>query len=104
MSDSIRDGSKQDRDGGSAFPYQRDVTLYDPANPAAPAQTIRGCWTGGMTLRDYLAVMVMQGMLGEQDSPSFAGQTEPQPSVRWNDKLAEFAYSIADAMLHERAK
>lgn len=72
--------------GGFAFPtagkYARDgeVELSEPDYP-------------GMTLRDYFAAKAMQGML----SCSIQRQSD-------TEMFARDAYTIADAMLKERAK
>jgi hypothetical protein len=64
-------------DGGSAFPFKGEQ------------------WTEhGMTLRDWLAGMVMQGL--------YAGR--PQMALIHPIADAELAYSIADAMIAARAK
>lgn len=62
--------------GGPAFPSQSIGPDFPPG------------W-GGMTLRDYFAAKAMQGMLA-------AGEGVP------SEKLAKWAYDVADAMLAER--
>lgn len=47
--------------------------------------------TGGMTLRDYFAAQAMQGICASGPSISFT-----------NDRIAEEAYAMADAMLRAR--
>lgn len=64
-------------DGGWAFPM---------------ADTDKTYGTNGMSLRDYFAAMVMQGVLAG-DMP-----------FKNNNHLAEIAYAAADAMLRERAR
>jgi hypothetical protein len=44
-----------------------------------------------MTLRDYFAAKALQGMLAENGGGALA-----------NDKLADYAYNIADEMLRAR--
>jgi hypothetical protein len=63
--------------GGPAFPYQLDQT---------------GCFSYGMTLRDYFAGQALIG-LGESIN-MFSNRSV----------AAEAAFSIADAMLSERDK
>ena len=60
--------------GGPAFPSQREHTTKE-----------------GMTLRDYFAAKALQGMLAENGGGALA-----------NDKLADYAYNIADEMLKAR--
>ena len=60
--------------GGPAFPSQREHTTKE-----------------GMTLRDYFAAKALQGMLAENGGGALA-----------NDKLADYAYNIADEMLRAR--
>jgi hypothetical protein len=62
--------------GGSAFPYTE-------ANGANSGDV-------GMTLRDYFAAKAMQGILTDPDITMGA------------DKIAEWAYAQADAMLKAR--
>lgn len=70
--------------GGPAFPQNTKIML-----PAG--QEIHQGFMGGMTLRDYFAAKAMQGMLAENGGGAAS-----------NDKLAEWAYHIADAMLEAR--
>jgi hypothetical protein len=46
----------------------------------------------GMTLRDYFAAKAMQGWLA-----SFTSEMQPNP-----ERIAEFCYAMADAMLRAR--
>ena len=62
--------------GGSAFPLFDGYAHY-----------------GGMTLRDWFAGQVLQGMI----SAEYAGEFKPNT---WS----MYAYEIADAMLEERQK
>ena len=66
-------------DGGPAFPLQS----IGPEFAAGYA---------GMTLRDYFAAAVLQSIVRNQDN-----KFHPQDDAEW-------AYSVADAMLAERAK
>ncbi len=61
-----------------------------PAFPKTPFIEI-GTPQNGMTLRDYFAAKAMQGMLAENGGGAVG-----------NDKLAEFAYHLADAMIKAR--
>jgi hypothetical protein len=66
--------------GGPAFPSSE----YDP-------RYNRHVAIGGMTLRDYFAAKALQGMLAENGGGALS-----------NDKLAAYAYNIADEMLKAR--
>ena len=61
----------------------------DTGGPAFPYEF--GSCNKGMTLRDYFAAKAMQGMLAENGGGAVT-----------NDKLADWAYLIADAMLKAR--
>ena len=69
--------------GGSAFPLPLGT-----GNMSEPSES------GGMTLRDYFAAKAMQGYLA-----SFDPHGEP---VEFATKIAEDAYTLADAMLKAR--
>ncbi len=69
-----------EKTGGPAFPTTPENVLTD-----APMD-------GGMTLRDYFAAKVMQGMLASQVGNRYANESD------W----AAFAYIQADAMLKAR--
>jgi hypothetical protein len=62
--------------GGSAFPSYENGKHHD-----------------GMTLRDYFAAKAMQAIF-----------TDPYAEEFYEEKIAEAAYQIADAMLAERDK
>ena len=80
--------------GGAAFPQLEVVSgERDGHGDAIEAYTIA---TGGMTLRDYFAAKALQGM-----------HASLADSVNWPDgdgvkKIAEVAYSQADAMIAAR--
>lgn len=76
----------KNNNGGAAFarPYSKAGGFSDSANEHA--QT-------GMTLRDYFAAKALQGML--------AASNRPQSDEHM---FARDAYTVADAMLAERAK
>lgn len=63
----------------------------DNSEPAFPVQDYSKWQCHGMTMRDYFAAKAMQGMLA-------AGEGVP------NEKLAKWAYDVAEAMLTERAQ
>lgn len=66
--------------GGAAFPHNIPSAFSAGAGGGA------GVWTG-MTLRDYFAGQALAGILGG---------TYPTPTA---EACADYAYSIADAML-----
>lgn len=68
-------------DGGQAFPI--------PAVPGPNGYDAEA----GMTLRDYFAAKVLQGVCSHADTWGLP-----------NDKLVEQAYLLADLMLKERNK
>ena len=74
-------------DGGPAFPEIKQIKDQH----GRPKLT--NC--GGMSLRDWFAGMVMQGLCSDLGSP--------HPDDDWN-VLALLAGEIADAMLAEREK
>ena len=53
----------------------------------------------GMTLRDYFAARAMQGALSSPHILKMDGK-----QINGGDSIADFAYSVADAMLAERDK
>ena len=53
----------------------------------------------GMTLRDYFAANAMQGWLA-----SYGADAPLEAAIAHTDGIARLAYSLADAMLKERAK
>jgi hypothetical protein len=71
--------------GGSAFP---EVSYKKPDGHGAHIMTV----SGGMTLRDYFAGMVLQGICAD---PSYAPCLEV---------IVKSSYEIADAMIAERNK
>jgi hypothetical protein len=62
--------------GGPAFPYSR-----------------LGSDADGMTLRDYFAAKAMQGLLAQSEGGAFFSPVK---------EAANYAYSMADAMLKAR--
>ena len=73
--------------GGPAFPSG----LIDPSTPEDAVQSLHE----GMTLRDYFAAKAMQGLI----TSASLSRTES-----WYDeeRVAESAYKMADAMLKAR--
>ena len=71
--------------GGYAFPQH---TLEPNPNGGEP----RIIWQEGMTLRDYIAIHAMQGMLA-----ACTGWSEAQ-----QERLAKCSYSMADQVLKAR--
>jgi hypothetical protein len=67
--------------GGPAFPTK----AYDLERQTLVREE-------GMTLRDYFAAKAMQGWLA-----SFTSEMQPNP-----ERIAEFCYEMADAMLRAR--
>ena len=75
-------------DGGPAFPNKRSLDVFE--------------WSNGMSLRDYFAASVLNGILmwdatmnQKNGDPYFIGEDAAK-------KLARHAYSTADAMLEAR--
>jgi hypothetical protein len=81
--------------GGPAFPAQVDNNTDEEVEGFLDEVVMPGArhQYSGMTLRDYFAAKAVQGML--------ACSNQPQSGA---DMFARDAYSIADAMLAERAK
>lgn len=85
--------SKPIDDGGPAFPhvYANGEYVTDQ----------------GMTLRDYFAAKVLQGLSSYPDNSSWNPTAEPDVEA-WRAGLkkrdAEYCYSMADAMIAARKK
>lgn len=78
-------------DGGMAFPG----FIYTEGH-GQHRKNADGEWeafSSGMSLRDYFAAKALQGMLAQP--------VQPQSGA---DMFARDAYSVADAMISERAK
>lgn len=96
------------KDGGPAFPHQHDMVLFHDNDRAKPAQTIKGVWSGGMTLRDYFAAKAMQAEIittfsdatPEAANAFIHGRDEAGHTN--TEHVAFNAYRLADAMLAER--
>ncbi len=83
-------------DGGPAFPHQHDMVLYHDDDKTKPAQTIRGVWTGGMSLRDYFAAQALS-VMGAITQAKIAARESFT-----SEEVATAVYQIADAMLKAR--
>lgn len=70
----------------------------DTGGPAFPWGE-HGDRLGGMTLRDYFAASIAQGILA-----GGWASTVPLDDLEHGPQLAAFAYQAADDMLRERAK
>lgn len=61
----------------------------------------------GMTLRDFIAVAALQGLLansGATPTVIFGGTIGPLRGLSADECLSQYAYQYADAMLKERDK
>ena len=78
------------KDGGPAYPSASDFTLggYQTSGHA------------GMSLRDWFAGQILNGMSG---SPEIAKALHQEMADPWA-YTASFCYKLADAMLKERDK
>lgn len=82
--------SKKD-DGGPAFPGWTKNHYTDPKQE------------GGMTLRDYLAAKIVQGLFANPGGPIQANGISGWGVVNcMTAEVAKMAYSIADEMLEAR--
>lgn len=79
-------------DGGQAFP-----STYQLIN-AGGEQYQQHLTGGGMTLRDWFAGMALQGWLASWP------ESQPEMTQESEQKLCEFTYRLADAMIAEREK
>lgn len=78
-----------DKDGGPAFPAHDYVVGDIQKDGFQKLGESRG-----MTLRDYFAAKVLQGIIAESGAASYGRE----------HTLAKWAYAQADAMLKERQK
>jgi hypothetical protein len=76
--------------------------MTDKQIPAFPVQSIyvedQDTNSRGMTLRDYFAAKVLQGVMSSVEMGIIFSKGEKPPS----DEIAESAYAMADAMLEAR--
>lgn len=78
-------------DGGPAFPTHDADPGTDPRSQIL---------TGGMSLRDRIALEALGGMLAH----STRYKPRPGSSANWHEAISEEAYEIADAMILARSK
>ena len=76
--------------------------MTDKHIPAFPVQSIyvedQDTNSRGMTLRDYFAAKVLQGVMSSVEMGIVFSKGDKPPS----DEIAESAYAMADAMIKER--
>ena len=82
--------------GGPAFPSMTR-TFEDRRDGGTFHET-----EGGMTLRDYFAAQTLPGIVTLD--VNHAPGVKPKKGEDGNQAIARVAYSLADAMLAERAK
>jgi len=71
----------------------KDIPAFpQPINPAEQGR--------GMTLRDYFAGKVLQGIMSSVDMGIIFSKGDKPPS----DEIAESAYAMADAMMKARTE
>lgn len=71
-----------------------------PAFPNVPSDIQYETWDEGMTLRDYFAAKVLNGLVAAVASNGGVGANYPAETVN----LAKCAYVVADAMLKARSE
>lgn len=74
--------------------YKKFTSAPEPKKDGGPAFSIKlhGDTYSGMSLRDYFAAKAMQKMVEASDNKTHANY------------IAEFSYTLADAMIKERNK
>jgi len=80
--------------GGPAFPaghVRKSRPIHDPGANWVETDRVQPLHQG-LSLRDYFAAKAMQGWLA-----SFTSEMQPNP-----ERIAEFCYAMADAMLKAR--
>lgn len=83
--------------GGFAFPYGQISELT--------GQPIHGCFSTGMTLRDWFAGMALQGRLAAISTAESAASLSASANECGTDvvtSLAMSCYQLADAMVKEK--
>jgi hypothetical protein len=80
--------------GGSAFPHKQ-INLDAVGFQHIPA-------SAGMSLRDWFAGMALQGFIANGSLDEICNQFETADVVE--QKLSEFCFNLADAMIEEREK
>lgn len=83
------------RNGGSAFPHE-SFSLYAEGCKVGVVDASRG-----MLLRDYFAAKAAQGVLGNSDAIAAMKARTPK-EITPVERIAAFAYELADAMLAAR--
>ena len=83
--------------GGAAFPYE---SFNEQREAAGYAQII----AKGMSLRDYFAAMVVQGVLSNQTIINSLAAIAEDKNLDKSELIAQLSYIHADAMLKERNK
>lgn len=81
-------------DGGNAFPVS--VCAAPSGDVYHSHQVVQG--GGGMSLRDYFAAHVIQGMVSSEQFRIVFNPERPD----WIKSMAQLAYMTADAMLEAR--
>lgn len=84
--------------GGPAFPGVSFQQLGEDEGHNPPIKVINP----GMTLRDWFAGMVLQGIMSSQASVKAAHDLSEQRGIESDKMIARLAYQEADAMLKER--
>lgn len=91
-------------DGGPAFPVECTWVYGEPQG--IQTGNTQG-WATGMSLRDYFAAKVMQGLISAPDC-SVCPKDRLADVEKWRAEIrsqnAAYCYDMADAMLKERAK
>jgi hypothetical protein len=88
-------------DGGPAFPLTQPAAVFEATQCQEDGSVTEAEWRAnapisGMSLRDYFAAKAVAGMLANERPISIS------PHLFAHE--ASLAYSVADAMLAERAK
>lgn len=75
-------------DGGPAFPVE---CYWDGEKTSGIQTSAKSGWETGLSVRDYFAAKAMQAML-----------TNVNVAEAPNEKISEWSYAMADAMLNAR--
>ncbi|MGS1033144.1 hypothetical protein [Burkholderia glumae] len=87
-----RETTTRPADGGPAFPI-----------PLQPGQSYQGhAPCDGMTLRDYFAAKVLQGLMANEQFPPPRPIEQARTREEMADEIAAAAYRMADAMIKAR--
>lgn len=84
-------------DGGLAFPGSRFEQLSETDKQHAAGRTHAEVHYGGLTARDWFDGQAIAGMLANGLGPN-------SPWIDHPPSAAEWAYSVADALIAERSK